>query len=330
MIIKSFEHNKINKEFNNYFLLYGENDGAKSDFINIILNEKVKKIVRYHENEIISNKDDFYSSITSKSFFENEKIIMIQNSTNKIYEIIFEIIEKNLDNLTIILEAGTLEKKSKLRNYFEKNKQLVCVPFYPDTQQTLNIIANNYFKKRKIVLSQQSINMIVDRSNGNRQHLKNELDKIDNLYLSNKNIKIEDIIKITNLGNQNSASELTNFCLAKNKQKMKKILNENNFSDEDSILIIKTLLIKTKRLLNLSNANSKNQNIDSLISSHKPPIFWKEKDLVKEHLKKWNLINIKKLISEISEIELLIKKIPNQSKIILNDFLMRTSEKINN
>jgi len=330
MIIKSFEHNKINKEFNNYFLLYGENDGAKSDFVNIILNEKVKKIVRYHENEIISNKDDFYSSITSKSFFENEKIIMIQNSTNKIYEIIFEIIEKNLDNLTIILEAGTLEKKSKLRNYFEKNKQLVCVPFYPDTQQTLNIIANNYFKKRKIVLSQQSINMIVDRSNGNRQHLKNELDKIDNLYLSNKNIKIEDIIKITNLGNQNSASELTNFCLAKNKQKMKKILNENNFSDEDSILIIKTLLIKTKRLLNLSNANSKNQNIDSLISSHKPPIFWKEKDLVKEHLKKWNLINIKKLISEISEIELLIKKIPNQSKIILNDFLMRTSEKINN
>ena len=172
--------------------------------------------------------------------------------------------------------------------------------------------------------------MIVDKSNGNRQHLKNELDKIDNLYLSNKNIKIEDIIKITNLGNQNSASELTNVCLAKNKQKMKKILNENNFSDEDSILIIKTLLIKTKRLLNLSNANSKNQNIDSLISSHKPPIFWKEKDLVKEHLKKWNLINIKKLISEISEIELLIKKIPNQSKIILNDFLMRVSEKINN
>ena len=206
----------------------------------------------------------------------------------------------------------------------------MCVPFYPDTQQTLNIIANNYFKKRKIVLSQQSINMIVDRSNGNRQHLKNEIDKIDNLYLSNKNIKIEDIIKITNLGDQNSASELTNFCLAKNKQKMKKILNENNFSDEDSILIIKTLLIKTKRLLNLSNANSKNQNIDSLISSHKPPIFWKEKDLVKEHLKKWNLINIKKLISQISEIELLIKKIPNQSKIILNDFLMRTSEKINN
>ena len=330
MIIKSFEHNKINKEFNNYFLLYGENEGAKSDFVNIILNEKVKKIVRYHENEIISNKDDFYSSITSKSFFENEKIIIIQNTTNKIYEIIFEIIEKNLDNLTIILDAGALEKKSKLRNYFEKNKQLVCVPFYPDTQQTLNIIANNYFKKRKIVLSQQSINMIVDRSNGNRQHLKNELDKIDNLYLSNKNIKIEDIIKITNLGNQNSASELTNFCLAKNKQKMKKILNENNFSDEDSILIIKTLLIKTKRLLNLSNANSKNQNLDSLISSHKPPRFWKEKDLVKEHLKKWNLINIKKLISEISEIELLIKKIPNQSKIILNDFLMRTSEKINN
>jgi len=330
MIIKSFEHNKIDKKLNNYFLLYGENDGAKLDFLKIVFSEKFNEIIRYHENEILNNKDDFYSSITSKSFFENEKIIIIQNTTNKIYEIIFEIIEKNLDNLTIILEAGALEKKSKLRNYFEKSKQLVCVPFYPDTQQTLNIIANNYFKKRKIVLSQQSINMIVDRSNGNRQHLKNEIDKIDNLYLSNKNIKIEDIIKITNLGNQNSASELTNFCLAKNKQKMKKILNENNFSDENSILIIKTLLIKTKRLLNLSNANSKNQNIDSLISSHKPPIFWKEKDLVKEHLKKWNLINIKKLISQISEIELLIKKIPNQSKIILNDFLMRTSEKINN
>ena len=169
--------------------------------------------------------------------------------------------------------------------------------------------------------------MIVDKSNGNRQHLKNELEKIDSLFLSKKNIKVEDVLKITNLGDQNSATELTNFCLAKNKQKMRKILNENNFSNEDSILIIKTLLFKTKRLLNLCDSFDKNQSIDSLLTSYRPPIFWKEKDLVKEHLKNWNLVKIKKLISEISEIELLIKKIPLQSSMILNDFLLKTSEK---
>ena len=108
---------------------------------------------------------------------------------------------------------------------------------------------------------------------------------------------------------------------------MRKILNENNFSNEDSILIIKTLLVKTKRLLNLCNSFDKNQSIDSLLTSYRPPIFWKEKDLVKEHLKNWNLVKIKKLISEISEIELLIKKIPLQSSMILNDFLLKTSEK---
>ena len=327
MIIKSFEHNKIDKKLNNYFLLYGENGGAKLDFLKIVFSEKFKEIIRYHENEILSNKDDFYSSISTKSFFEKEKIIIIQNVTNKIFDIISEIIEKNIDDVTIILEANILDKKSKLRNYFEKDKKLVCVPFYPDTQQTLGILARNYFKKNNINLSQQSINMIVDKSNGNRQHLKNELEKVDSLFLSKKNIKVEDVLKITNLGDQNSATELTNFCLAKNKQKMRKILNENNFSNEDSILIIKTLLVKTKRLLNLCNSFDKNQSIDSLLTSYKQPIFWKEKDLVKEHLKNWNLVKIKKLISEISEIELLIKKIPLQSSMILNDFLLKTSEK---
>ena len=222
-----------------------------------------------------------------------------------------------------------LDKKSKLRNFFEKEKETICVAFYADTHQTLNIIANNFLRDIKLSLSQQSINLIIEKSNGSRQHLQNELEKINSLSLTNKKIEINQIMRITNLGNQNTISELIDLCLIKNKVKMIKMLNENNFTGDDSILILRSLLNKTKRLFNLSKSYQVNRSIDSLVLSYKPTIFWKEKDLVKQQIKIWSLINIKKLISQISTIEQLVKQTPLQSKNILSDFLLKISAKTN-
>ena len=155
------------------------------------------------------------------------------------------------------------------------------------------------------------------------------MEKISSLSLTNKKIEINQIMKITNLGNQNTISELIDLCLIKNKVKMIKMLNENNFTGDDSIVILRSLLNKTKRLFNLSKNYQVNRNIDSLVLSYKPTIFWKEKDLVKQQIKIWSLINIKKLISQISTIEQLVKQTPLQSKIILSDFLLKISAKTN-
>jgi DNA polymerase-3 subunit delta len=323
MIIKSFELEKIDLKNRRFFLLYGENQGLRKE----IIEKKFKKkysdnIYNYEENIILNNEGEFFNNILSKSFFESEKLIIINRATDKIKNIIEEIIEKKIIELTIVLNANILEKKSKLRSFFEKNKETVCVPFYAENNQSLMRLANDFFRKNKISISQQGTNLIIERCRGDRLNLNNELQKIES-FIKNKNkIEIKDILKLTNLAENYGISELIDGCLAKNKRKTINILNENNYSLEDCILIIRTFLIKSKRLLKISQKFMEQNNIDSVISSFKPPIFWKDKEIVKEQVKNWSYKNIEDLIYKISDVELLIKKNSNSSINILSDFII--------
>ena len=185
MIIKSFELNNIDLGKKYFFLLYGANQGQKNELIEKKFKKNLKNVYNYEESEILNNEENFFNSVLSKSFFENEKLVIISRASDKIKKIIEEIIEKKIEDLTIILNANILEKKSKLRNFFEKNKETICVAFYEDTHQTLMTIANNFFRENKISISQQAINLIVERTRGDRQNLSNELEKMQS-FVKNK------------------------------------------------------------------------------------------------------------------------------------------------
>ena len=333
MIQKAFEINKIDIKKYNLYLFYGENEGYKNEVIKEIFEKKyLNKIYKYEEKEILDNKNEFFNSILSKSFFENEKLILISRTSDKIKDIIEEISLKNLEDIKIILTANILEKKSKLRNFFEKEKNIICTAFYSDNAQTLSSISINFFREKKISISQQTINLLVERCKGNRESLKNELIKIENFLKNKSKITTEDILKITNLSENYSATELSDNCLAKNIKKTINILNENNYSNEDCILILRTLLIKAKRLLKLREDVKINNNIEQAITNFKPPIFWKDKEIVKIQVSKWSLNEVKILIYEISNIELLTKKNSSNSLNIISDFLLNTAalKKTNN
>ena len=330
MIIKSYEVSKIDLKKNFFFLFYGENEGYKKQ----IIEEKFRKIYienihTYEENEILQNQESFFNTILTKSFFENEKLIIINRATDKIKTIIDEILEKEIDDLVLIVNAQILDKKSKLRSLFEKNKKAICVAFYADNNQTLSSIINNFFRENKIPVSQQSINLIVQRCRGDRLNLQNELEKIKSFTKNKKIIDIKDILKLTNIAENYSVSELIDNCLAKNKKRTINILNENNYSLDDCILIIRTFLIKSKRLLRLSKEIDNNKNIDEIISSFKPPIFWKDKDIIKQQIQSWSYNNIKNLIYKINETELIIKKNSINALNILFDFIIEQTS-INN
>ncbi|MDC1196862.1 DNA polymerase III subunit delta [Pelagibacteraceae bacterium] len=331
MIIKSFELNKL--ELNNYkfYLFYGDNEGSKEETIKSIFEQNyLDKIYRYEEKEILDNIDNFFNSILTKSFFDNEKLIIINRATDKIRETIEDLIEKNPEDIKIILNSKNLEKKSNLRKIFEKEKSIICVPFYEDNNQTLNSIISLFFRNKRIPISQQLINILIERSRGDRKNLKNELEKIG-AYLSNKkNINHEEIIKLTNLADNYNASELVDHSLAKNTRKTVTILNENNYSDEDNIIIIRTLLAKLKRLVKIHELVDEKNNIEQAISVSKPPIFWKDKPLVIQQIRSWKKEHLKNLIYKTNDIELLIKKNSTIAKNILSDFIINNSRKTNN
>ena len=225
MISKFYDINKYKKKIN-IFLLYGDNEGQKIEVIKTNFGEFTKENThKYNEKDILFDKQIFFENILSKSFFEKEKLILISDVTDKLLKLIEETIENDLTDVKIILIAKRLEKRSKLRVFFEKEKNVLIIPFYEDTPQNLTTIAKALLNKNKINLSQEHINLIIERSQGDRIKLKNELDKIIILSQSKKKFDIDDILKLTNLSENYSASELVDYCLSKNKKKDLNILN---------------------------------------------------------------------------------------------------------
>ena len=321
MIYKIYEIEKNLKKNKNY-LFFGQNEGLKEELIlKLLKNFKPEDIFRYSEKDILNNLDEFYSNILSKSFFENEKLIIINNISDKFIKIIEDILEKKIDDITIVLTTGILEKRSKIRQLFEKDKKLLSVPFYNDEKITLMNIANTFFKLKKINISQETINLLVDRSSEDRKNLKNELSKIEIFLGDKKKLANDDLLRLTNLSENHSINKIVDLSLAKEKRQVLKILNENNFNSEDAIVFIRSFLIKSKRLLKLSDQVQTNKNIDQIISFYKPPIFWKEKDIVKKQLKIWKKDTLISLILEANNIELKLKKYSFSTKEILYNFI---------
>ena len=309
MIIKSFEVEKIKSKNYKSILLYGINQGLKDELIkSSILNDFSGEILKYDEAEVLEKSEIILESLLNGSLFDEQKLILISRCSNKIYSFVDKFLEKDISQVLVVLNSENLDKKSKLRTLYEKSKDLICVPFYEDNQQSLSIFANKYLQNRNIKLSREILNLIIERSQGDRGNLQNELQKIENLSLSKKNISNEDIINITNLAENYTVFELVDNYLAKNQKKVSKIINENNFVNDDSIIILRTLLSRSKRLLKLKNMQNVNKSIDDTIAAFRPPIFWKEKDIVKQQMSNWSEDEVKEKIFEISNLEILIKR----------------------
>ena len=323
MIVKSYEEKKITDEKINILLFYGKNDG----FLNAVLEKLFLKsfdglISKYDEVEFINNYDIIFSELMSRSLFDENKIIIISRASDKITKYIDELLNNNLENIKIILRSGILEKKSSLRNFFEKNKKLIVVPFYEDDIRSLNSIAFDYLNKNKIKLSMESVNLLISRCSGNRGNLITELEKILNYSKSNRKINFDVVQKLSNLAENYDLNELSDSYLSKNKRNIAKILNENNFSEEDCILLLRTILMKSKRLMNIIERLKINKNIDEVISLTKPPIFWKDKENVKIQVNTWELDELKNKIYQINEIETLVKTNFKNSLNLVSDFIV--------
>ena len=323
MILKYFELNKLNLKNTNFILLHGKNEGYKEEEIIKITNKFNIKAKNYDEKQVIDNTEEFFANNLNKSLFDSDKIIIINRCTDKITKIVEELIDRNISDITFILNSEALDKRSKLRNFFEKSKnKLVSVAFYPDNFDTLLRIAQQALRERKILLSNECISVIVSKCASDRKNLLNEIEKIE-LYLKDKKkISNEEVFKIINLAENHSVNELINSCLVKNQKKLFSILNNNIFSNEDCIVIIRTLLKKTKTLLNLVIQFNLNKNINTTIDNAKPPIFWKDKSIIKDQINLWSVNKLKDLIIEINDIEYQIKKNSINSINLTTNFLI--------
>ena len=336
MIIKSYEVKKNTQNFLKYnlCLLYGENFGLKKDireFIKITIKQEDDnvEILSLYEDEILNDDRNFYNLIYSGSLFSNKKIITIHEASDKIVKKINDIYDNNPKNVFIIIFSEILEKKSKLRNFFEKNKNTICIPCYQDNEKNLEIILQNEIKKNNISLSREAINLIIEKANSDRLNLKNEIEKIKSFSLNKKKLELDEIKFLINFSGDYKSDILINECLCGNISQYKKIVSEIYIGTINQILLLRILSNKTQRLLNLKEKESETKDLDNLINSSKPPIFWKEKPLIKKQLSIWNLKDLKKIIDQINSTELQCKKNPQIAKAIFFNFFSTICNKAN-
>jgi len=337
MICKSYEIQKNLPNFlkYNFFLLYGENYGLKKEIKELIKKKVEQKdskveLLSLYENEVTNNEENFYNSILSGSLFSNQKIIVVNNCTDKIIDKIENILEKSIENIFLIVISDVLDKKSKLRNLFEKNTKTVCVPCYLDNSKDLEIIAIKSLKENNIILSRESLNLLIEKSNNDRNNLFNEIEKIKSYTLSKKKLDTDEVRSLINFSGEYKSDNLINECLCGNISHYKKILSEIYMNTINQIFFLRILSNKIQKLIRMKEIEKNYNNLDALINASKPPIFWKEKPLIKKQLSIWNFSDLKNIINEVNDTELLCKKNPKISKMIFFNFFTKLCKKANN
>ena len=335
MLIKSYEISKKNLNSLNFFLIYGENIGLKQDIAKSVLELREKKNGKYkqfelEEEEIIKNQNDFFNLIFSGSLFDKKKAIFINRTTDRLFNLISEISKKDIKDILIFFEADQLEKKSKIRNLFEKDKNLFCVACYQDNNFDLIKIINDEIKQTKIKLSTESINLLIERASGDRNNLRNEINKLKSFALNKQVISYDQVKELTNMARNYQNDYIVNICLNGDKKRLNKTLGENNFLLDDFFILLKTFSKKIHRLLKIKILNRSENNIDQIFNQIRPPIFWKEKEDVKKQVGLWNEKKLNLVIKKINEIELNCKKNHELATNITLDFLSTVCDEANN
>ena len=326
MIIKSFNLDEIKKLQSNFYLLYGENEGHKDEVINdYFLKDFNGEIVKYDEDQILANKDIFFETCLNESLFESEKLILVNRVTSKLYEIIVNLVTKKISNKKIIFNSSLLDKKSKIRKLFETEKDLICIAFYQDNNISLFRIATDFFKKNNIQISSENINLILDKCSCDRKNLYNEMNKILIFSFEKKKINRDQIIKLINVYEDENYFELIDNCLAKNHVKVNKIINNNTFNNNETIILIRTFLSRLKRLIELKKLERELGNSKDTINNFRPPIFWKDKEMVEKQIKSWNNNQIHLLLDKVNNLEIDLKKNYYLSNNLIFDLILNTS-----
>tara|TARA_B100000780_G_scaffold258784_1_gene209324 strand:+ start:779 stop:1792 length:1014 start_codon:yes stop_codon:yes gene_type:complete len=310
VILKSYIVEQDVSVLENYqaTLIYGQNNGIKEDIKQKIRDKNNNsEIIIFFEEELLKNKNILFQNIVNESLFNEKKIIFIYEASDKIFDQVYECVEKENKNIKINIFSHNLEKKSKLRNLFEKNTNLAIFPCYEDNERTLIAYINKELKEYK-GLTGEIINLIIYNSNTDRRIIKSELVKIKYFFL-NKKITKEEVFEILNIKDDTSFDKIRDSALSGDKIKINKLLSEMELLNVDAFFYLNSLnyrVMKLQEVIRISDGKS--NRYEQALESLKPPIFWKDKPIIVQQLHKWNLKKLSQLAEEIGETEILMKK----------------------
>ena len=320
MILKSYlvENNLSSIGHYNAVVFYGENDGLKEDFKNKIkILHKDTEIITFFQEDILNDKDILFNNIVNKSLFNLKKIIIINEVSDKIFSCLEEILDKINKDLRIYIFCNLLDKKSKIRNSFEKKSDLGIIPCYPDNERTLINYTNNLMRDFQGVTS-EVVNHIIQNSNLDRKIIKSELIKIKGLF-TDKKIDKKKVSELLNTKLGNNFESIRDATILGDKKKVNKLIGEIEFLDNDTFLYINQLAARISKLIEIKHISKTTKDDELAIESIKPKVFWKDKPMYSAQIKKLSILKLEAILEKIGNTEVLMKT----NSQIRNDILVK-------
>jgi DNA polymerase-3 subunit delta len=287
------------------FLFYGENYGLKKEFKERIkINTKSYETINLNQDEIIDNKNILINEVVNKSLFNDKKIVFINQANDKILNILEEIIEDIKDD-RIFLFSDILDKKSKLRSFFEKSEFNGAVACYKDNDITIRKIISKKLNNYK-GLNSEIINLIIQNTALDRIKVENEINKIISCF-TDKVIDSKKIKMLLNIKTNDDFNYLRDETLKGNKVKTNRLLADTVFELENNIFYLNAINQRLNKINDIISHQNNNSNLESVIANLKPPVFWKDKPIIIEQSKKWNKTKIKEALNKTYNAEIAIK-----------------------
>ena len=308
MILKSFEiENNIQKiEQYNFILIYGENIGLKETLKKKIISfNKKTEIINLYQEDINKNKNVILDEVKNISLFSEEKLIIINQTSENILAELENILDGK-EKIKIILIADLLDKKSKLRATFEKKNNMAIIPCYNDNDITLRKLIQNELGGFKN-LNPNIVNMILNYSNLNRKTVLNNLEKIKTFY-ENKIISDDTLETLLNSDRNELFENIRDAALIGDKTKLNSLLNNFAFTNDDTFVYLNKINYKLIKLLEIHKENNKHSDFNITITKMRPPIFWKDKPIYLNLLKKWHISSVLEALTYLGKIEVKLKK----------------------
>lgn len=315
----NLEENFENLKNVNIALFYGENLGLINEFKSLIKEKnKENSIIRFTQDELLKNNELLFNEIKNDSLFQEEKVFLIDQTDDKIYNLIEEI-SKIIKGQKIFLFSENLEKRSKLRNFFEKGKDLAIVACYQDNEIGIRKLIQKKLKNFK-GMTPDNINIILNNSNLERSKLQNELDKIV-MYFQDKNLDTEKLEELLNIKINDDFNKLKDKALIGDKNKTNELLSDTVIDNDKNVYYINLINQRLKKLLEIREIDK--NNIEQAINELKPPIFWKDKQIFILQAKKWNKQKIVTLLKKTYNLEINLKSsYPTNNSVLIKKLIV--------
>tara|TARA_B100001093_G_C26766209_1_gene988001 strand:+ start:310 stop:1308 length:999 start_codon:yes stop_codon:yes gene_type:complete len=331
LILKSYIIEQNNKVLNDYnsILLYGENKGLIDDLKNII--KKINpsyEIINFFQEDLNGKEKILLNEINNTSLFSENKLIILHETSDKIFSQLEAIFAEPISNLKIVVLSNLLDKKSKMRNMYEKDKNLAVIPCYADNERSLSFYVNKRLREVKGA-NQEITNLIINNSNYDRKTISNELNKIES-YSSKKPINYNVVEELINIKSDTNFSEIRDASLVGDKKKVNKLLGEVEFRNEDLFFYLNSLNNRVLRLYEIFSLNENINDLELTLETLKPKVFWKDKPKLTEQLKKWNAIRLQKVLKKVSKLELDFKTNNNRNDIVFKRLLVNLCQEASN